>query len=253
MKNSSQIVGCSLIKKTIFYALMSLVCFYSCFNTKIAERSEIKQKSNSNSTQNLPYVFQNCESSNKCVGLFDCYHSFLLSDQLFEYPNYNNSGKYFNMDSLLNCTLLLYFNNEKRKYLAGKCLFSYYYKSYIRDRKSSFGFPPNSGIHKKILTNWNTSESFEVCMLYMDKNIHDSMGHGDCTNLTIEFFNQIILKKIKTIGGMDFWTYFDRNVKNRDHGPEDCYDSLYEVIYPLLKQAWEDGKIELKESPINNR
>ena len=123
----------------------------------------------------------------------------------------------------------------------------------IRDRKSSFGFPPNSGIHKKILTNWNTSESFEVCMLYMDKNIHDSMGHGDCTNLTIEFFNQIILKKIKTIGGMDFWTYFDRNGKNRDHGTEDCYDRLYEVIYPLLKQAWEDGKIELKESPINNR
>ena len=52
---------------------------------------------------------------------------------------------------------------------------------------------------------------------------------GDCTNLSIEFFNRIILPKIKTIDGMDFWTYFDKH-NHGNHGPADCYDSMYEAI-----------------------
>jgi hypothetical protein len=84
----------------------------------------------------------------------------------------------------------------------------------------------------------------------MSKNEHDSMGHGDCTNVGYEFFNSIVLPKIKSIDGVDFWTYYFRSNPNISPFYGDCYDRFYAAMYPLLKKAWEEGKIELHAPEI---
>ncbi|MCB9309466.1 MAG: hypothetical protein H6567_05345 [Lewinellaceae bacterium] len=231
------------MKWVVLSSILLIFICASCSKKNLGNSKKKESKSESNMVNQ--YSFKKCESSETCPGVFDCYYTFLLYDHLFEYQNLNQTWNYFNLDSLLKCTFLIYENNSDLKLIAEECLYSFYNKMFLAAKKSGRPVSPLKGIHYNILINWNTIRSFELCLQFFSMNDHDSMGHGDCTNLSIEFFNRIILPKIKTIEGMDFWTYFDKH-NHGNHGPADCYDSMYEALYPMLKKAWEEGKIVLK-------
>lgn len=237
-----------MILKTLIKFTFILV-WSSCMNTKLVKTDTQKTEIVSDSIQITPYIFEICESSNTCEGLFDCYHKFLLSDQLFEYTTFNTARSYFNIDTLLDCTLHMYQNNKVKSDLAAQCLFSYYNKLYLKGIERGRGATPYRGIHHKILTNWNTVKSFDICIQFISFNVHDSMGHGDCTNLTIDFLFKIVYPKIKTIYDQEPDQFYINLTKHLDNEQNyaDCFDSVYKIMYPTLKKAWEEGKIELKE------
>jgi len=103
------------MKLVILYPLIYLVFLTSCVNTKIVEENKVKQSSNIEKSENSTYIFQNCESKTTCDELFDCYHSYLLSDQPFEFNTLKESQNYFNLDSLLGCTLSKYKSGSMKK------------------------------------------------------------------------------------------------------------------------------------------
>jgi len=86
----------------------------------------------------------------------------------------------------------------------------------------------------------------------MSENVHDSMGHGDCNNLTIDFMNTIVLSKIKSIYNQDPDQFYLNLTKHMDNEQnyEDCFDSVFKIMYPALKKAWEEEKIVLKTDQI---
>jgi len=86
--------------------------------------------------------------------------------------------------------------------------------------------------------------------LYTSKNRHDSMGHGDCKNLGIEFFHFVVVPKILSIDGMQPYDYLYKNLKGVYDTNEDCQHSYYNAIHPLIKKAWDDGKIILKTNQV---
>jgi len=52
--------------------------------------------------------------------------------------------------------------------------------------------------------------------------------------------------KIKTIYGQDLNDYLGKHLDyDNEKNYEDCFDSFYNTLYPLIKKAWEEGKIEL--------
>lgn len=188
-----------------------------------------------------------------CETLLNCHYSKFLETP---YPFiYDKIDKKNDIGDLLTCAVQI--NSKRDKYFEiTNNILNHYYLTNFKKSKINNGGTLISGVHMNnrfynILSNWNTKESFNICMLYVSKNVHDSMGHGDCSNHSIEFFNHIVLPKIKSVAGLDFWTYFEKNTPNADHGPADCYDSLYEALYNVLKQAWEEGKIELKDAQNN--
>jgi len=213
-------------------------CKSSRYNESVGKSTEIEK----NKTSNQPYVFKYCTGRNSCPELFDCYHTYFLSDKLFDYETSRQSRKFFRFDSLMDCTISVYINDKNKRDLADNCLYNFYSKVHLESVKENRSGMPIGTLEMHPLNRWNSRKSFDVCILLMSKNEHDSMGHGDCTNVGYKFFMQVVLPKIKSIDGVDFWTYFDRNNKG-DHGPADCYDSFYEAIYTLLTKAWEEGKI----------
>ncbi|MBK9256176.1 MAG: hypothetical protein IPM42_11870 [Saprospiraceae bacterium] len=185
---------------------------------------------------------------NDCVAILDCHYlNFMQTESPFFYDKIdqiNDIGK------LLECAVEMV---AKKNYFSEKAeniLYHYYFSKY---KKAHFydESPLISGLENSqnrfynILRKWKTQKSYEICLLYLNKNSHDSTGHGDCTNLSVQFFEEIVLPKIKTIDGMDFWTYFDKNTKDVGIGPVDCFDAFYNAMFPLLKKAWEDGNIVL--------
>lgn len=234
----------------ILYPLLCLLFLTSCFNTKIVKNSDKKLEIKSDTIQDMPFEFKNCETSNTCVGLFDCYHTYLKSDQLFDYKTLKESRTYFKLDSLLNCTSYVFVNDTERKQLAEECLYAFYHQIHLRAKIKGQGGIPFGNLHYKIFKEWNSVKSFEICIILLSLNVHDSMGHGDCTNQTIDFLFKIVYPKIKSIYGQDPDQFYLNLTKHLDNEQNyaDCFDSVYKIIYPALKKAWEEGKIELKNA-----
>ncbi len=222
-----------------------LLIFFSCKSKLVIERPQeeayisYKRYVIDTSCQNID--IDNCEFMVQCH-----YSRFMSTDYPFIFDLIDNKNK---VGDLLDCSVTI---NQKKDSLYNKTnmILSHYFLSHIRKSKINNGSLLISGIflHNRfyrLLSQWNTEEAFNICMQLSSKNIHDSMGDGDCTNLSVDFINTIVLPKIKTIEGMDFWAYFEKH-NHGDHGSADCYDSMYEAIYPMLKKAWDEGKIVLK-------
>lgn len=149
-------------------------------------------------------------------------------------------------------------NSRRDKYFETTSnILNHYYLTNFNKAKINGGSILISGVHKNnrfynILSNWNSKESFNICILYMSENVHDSMGHGDCNNLTIDFMNTIVLSKIKSIYNQDPDQFYLNLTKHMDNEQnyEDCFDSVFKIMYPALKKAWEEEKIVLKTDQI---
>ncbi|MCB9309464.1 MAG: hypothetical protein H6567_05335 [Lewinellaceae bacterium] len=228
----------------IFLALISII------NNSCIKTNSVIQTNTNNSQIDTIIISKldliKCDDSLNCEPNFDCYHTYF---ELF--PRFNNemrvqSNKLFDLDTMKQCILNIYLGNNSKSEFADESLYQYYLNvCKLSDYRNWKRVPYGGNLNNHLLSKWNSRKSFEICMKLISKNEHDSMGHGDCFNKSVNFINTIVLPKIKTIEGMDFWTYFDKH-NHGDHGPADCYDSMYEALYPMLKKAWEEGKIVLK-------
>lgn len=237
------------MKLVILYPLIYLVFLTSCVNTKIVEENKVMQRSNIEKNENSTYIFQNCESKATCDELFDCYHTYLLSEQPFEYNNLKESWNYFNIDSLLECTLAIYKHEAKKKDLAAECFYSFYNNMHLTEKAKGKGVSPYTGIHYKILTNWNSRKSFEICLQFSSIKDLDRWGDVECTNRSIRFINLVLLPKIQTINNKtpdQFYIDLVRHLNPDKDFDADCYNSVYKIVYPAIKKAWDEGKIVLK-------
>ena len=240
------------IKLLIFLSVWTV---QSCHLYK-ANNIDKKVESSDDNKVNVFKIDTTCiyYSIEDCQGLFNChYTNFLNTTYPFIFTKIDKAN---DIGDFLECAVKINKLNDSFYVRTNIALTHYFMAKYMKAVKSKgTGSPLISGVNiqfnrfYRILYDWNCKESFEICVLYMGKNWHDSMGHGDCTNVGFEFFNEIVLPKIKSVDGLDFWTYFDRNNKE-DHGPADCYDSFYDAIYKMIKKAWEEGKIELHAPEI---
>jgi len=146
-------------------------------------------------------------TSGDCHGLFNChYTNFLNTTYPFIYTNIDKSN---DIGNFLKCAVKINKLNDSFYMRTNIALKHYFMSKYMKAAKSNSS-PLISGVDirfnrfYRILYDWNCKESFEICVLYLGKNWHDSMGHGDCTNVGYEFFNSIVLPKIKSIDGVDF-------------------------------------------------
>ncbi|MCB9309468.1 MAG: hypothetical protein H6567_05355 [Lewinellaceae bacterium] len=239
------------MSQKIKFVLVSIIFFsyYSCgrkINYSENKVQEVKWKISER------YLFDTLclnKDGNTCENLFDCHYKRFISAN---YVDFNEKIDSVNIiGDLLYCSVQLLKNKNIRQKEANVLLYHFY--NNFNKYTINYGFKsplysPIDTLNNKfvnILSQWNTVEAFDICMQYSSKNYHDSMGHGDCENLSVEFIIKIVIPKIKTIDGTNFWTYFDKH-NHGDHGPADCYDSMYEALYPMLKKAWEEGKIVLK-------
>jgi len=194
-----------------------------------------------------PYVFKECASKDDCVVLFDCYHDFLYHPSIVDYQTRIIADRYFDFTKLKECAVYLYQTDSIRRELADNCLYNYgqtIFEKYSNQLGRSA--MPSGNLAEYTLKDWNSRRAFEVFLLWMSKNEHDSMGHGDCTNVGVKFFDQIVAPKIKTIYGQDLNDYLGKHLDyDNEKNYEDCFDSFYNTLYPLIKKAWEEGKIEL--------
>jgi len=187
-----------------------------------------------------PYIFEVCESKDDCTVLFDCYNSYFLSGKVLAFETRNESIKYFDFKQLLDCTIYLFNKDTLRKELADSCLYKYYYDYF------QYHFSAGTAMWEEHsqLKKWNSKKAFEICILMMEKNSID-YTEGYCVNRGVIFFENIVESRIKTIYGEEFNTYFYKNVKFQIDQKPDCFKSYYDALYPLIKKAWEDGKIVL--------
>jgi len=230
------------------HILLSLIIivFISCKTVK-KESDPGDQALTKQDTTVQPYVFKECASKDDCVMLFDCYHDFFFYPSLLDYKTQEVSNRYFDFGKLLECTVYVFNNDNSRKELADQCLFKFCQYSFEKCVKSGNITMPYGNLTNFSLKNWNSKRSFTAFLLLMSKNDHYSMGHGDCTNVGVKFFDQIVAPKIKTIYGQDLNDYLGKHLDyDNEKNYEDCFDSFYNTLYPLIKKAWEEGKIELK-------
>ena len=239
------------MKAYTYLLLPIIILFTSCFSRKTTSNYKNETRINNDTITISSISFKKCHNDFDCDNKFDCYHKYF---ELF--PRFDNNLKiesrnYFIMDSLKSCIISLYMENGERSNAADQSLYKYYLNIFLKSSKNGRSPIPRGNLNEHIMHRWNSRKSFDVCILLMSKNYHDSMGHGDCTNVGYEFFMQIVLPKIKSIDGVDFWTYYFRsNPPHMSPFYGDCYDRFYTTMYPLLKKAWEEGKIELNETNV---
>jgi len=234
-----------------FYFIISafsiITLLAGCSTSKKVTLHNGNNKATISDTIISPYKFKECPSREDCATLFDCYHDFFFHPLLLDYNTRETSSKYFNFRKLLECTVYVFNTDSSRKEQADKCLYSYIEANYYKYTKPM----PTGDLSNYPLKSWISKRAFESHLLYMSKNYHDSMGHGDCTNVGVKFFNKIVLPKIRTIYGEKPLDYLGKHLPyDNEANEKDCGDALYNVLYPLIKQAWEEGKIELHAPEI---
>ena len=226
------------------FILIFIVTILGCNSPKNISKQSIHTKQMAELNQ--PYIFKTCPGRNYCPDIFDCYFGYFLAEDLFKYETSRQARNYFNFDSLRECTVTIYLTDKKRRDMADYCLYEFYRKVHIASIAENRSGMPIGNLENHTLKRWNSRKSFSICILLMSKNEHDSMGHGDCTNVGVKFFSQIVAPKIKTIYGQDLSDYLYKHLDyDNEKNYEDCFDSFYNTLYPLIKQAWEEGKIEL--------
>ncbi|MBK9150636.1 MAG: hypothetical protein IPM26_06380 [Saprospiraceae bacterium] len=188
------------------------------------------------------------------IEFFECYKNVLLN---FTYDALNiNFYKNYGIGTLLNIAVKLAQNDSLINYKSDAYLYSFfntrfYYLNQPNFKHLSPMMISNQDLVKTLKT-WNTNKSFEICLLYMSKNRHDSMGHGDCTNVGVKFYFNIVQPKIKSIDGLDPNIFIASHILwDNETNEKDCYDAFYNALYPLIKKAWEDDKIVLLSDENN--
>lgn len=105
----------------------------------------------------------------------------------------------------------------------------------------------------RILTKINNKNSFKLHLKIFSYNKCDRPGHGIETSTGVGYFEYMMLPLISTINGIpanDFYKEYKLEHYFFDNR-EDCGLNYYNKLYQFIKQAWEEGKIELKD--INNK
>jgi len=242
-------------RQKVKFVLLSFIFFsyYSC-GRKI-NYSENKVQENRWMIAEKYQVDTPCliKDGNKCENLFDCHYKRFLSSNYVDF--YEKIDSINIVGDLLFCSTQLIKNKNIRQKEANSLLYHFYtnFNKYTINYgfKSPLYSPIDTFYNKfiNVLCQWNTVEAFDICMQYSSKNTHDSMGHGDCRNLSVDFINTIVLPKIKTINNKTPDQFYIDLVRHLDHDIDfetDCYDSVYNIVYPAIKKNWEEGKIVLK-------
>ena len=239
-----------------FYFIISAFSIITTLAGCSTSKKETLQNANNKATISdtiiSPYKFKECPSREDCTTLFDCYHDFLYHPSVVDYKTSLIADRYFDFNNLLKCAVYLYQTDTNRRELADNSLYNYGQTIFnIYSKKRGVTIMPSGNLSVYILKDWNSRRAFETFLLWMSKNGHDSMGHGDCTNVGVKFFSQIVAPKIKTIYGQDLSDYLYKHLDyDNEKNYEDCFDSFYNTLYPLIKQAWEEGKIELNATNV---
>lgn len=131
-----------------------------------------------------------------------------------------------------------------------------YCKLYIEDRVTLNMHPTffnKSDAIGRILTKIIDENSFNLHLKIFSFNKCDKPGHGVETSTGVGYFEYIMLPLISKINGIEadkfYANYLKENFFFKD--TNDCALSYYRELYQFIKQAWEDGKIELKDVQIN--
>lgn len=112
----------------------------------------------------------------------------------------------------------------------------------------------NSGLISKIILKIDSKERFELQLKIFTYNEPYDWGHGPdrCESTGVVYFVSQIMPGIKSINGQNVreW-YKEFELENYFYNyKDDCELSYYNLLYAYIKNAWEEGKIELKEGDI---
>jgi hypothetical protein len=241
------------MQKIILNLMLLIFFLQSCNSIKnVSEEKSIETKKYTNNTDMKIDTTCNKYDVKDCHAIFSChYKNFIDTPFPFIYSKIDSTN---DIGDFLECCIFINSSKVNNSINANNAL-SHYYLSIYTQANLNGQSPLQSGVgytnrFYRILHQWNSREAFEICLFYISKNRHDSMGHGDCTNLAVKFFEKIMMPKIVSIDGLDYWTYYDKHVKDVYPGPSDCYDSYYNAMYPLIKKAWDEGKIVLKTDQV---
>ncbi|MBK9150648.1 MAG: hypothetical protein IPM26_06440 [Saprospiraceae bacterium] len=237
---------------TIFLFIVSIISYYSCsINSKkiIKKYPDLVESLRPDTTS---YIFKECDSKGDCIALFDCYNDFFFHSTMLDYSTQQTAINYFDFGRLIDCTVYVFKNDSVRKEKADLCLYNFCLESHKKWINTDRTAMPIGNLDNYKLKNWNSKRAIQAFILLMSKNSHDSMGHGDCTNVGVKFYFNIVQPKIKSIDGLDPNIFIASHILwDNETNERDCYDAFYNALYPLIKKAWEDDKIVLLSDENN--
>ena len=188
-----------------------------------------------------------------CSYIISQYLNVLEGAKIYYRYDHNISNN-VTINSLIKCALDSNYISEKR---VQRALLNYV-ETFIKFTKDNNRHPTIFNLENnigKILSSIITKECFELHLRIFSYN--DCVGHEPGTEQStgVSYFEYMVLPFISTLNGIpadDFYKEYKFEYYFADF-KDDCGQLYYDKLYNFIKQAWEDGKIELKESPINNR
>jgi hypothetical protein len=200
-------------------------------------------------------IFINCEQSDYsgCEHLVWCYHDKV--NIFANMPVSSNLGKY-KVSQILNCLVEVNNNNKELKGIANSTLVSYY--NIVLERRRKRRNPPSlldEAVHNynpfyKSFSEWNSKESFEIGLKFIEFKDIDCWDVGVCTNLRWDFITYVLLPKLTDESFLSYVSDYYKDLAAKglyeDHNNADMLEKFVQAFIDLMVQDWNDGKLKLK-------
>jgi hypothetical protein len=236
--------------KQIFFA-STMICVL--FILSCSKKSVINSETTIESQPVLP-LFVDCEQANYtgCEHVVWCYHNQVSS---FAPLQVHSSFGNYKVLEILNCFVEVSNSKGELQELANSTLIKYYSTRLERGKKRN---PPKvlgSGIHSnnpyyKAFSEWNSKESFELGLKFVEfKEIycHDV---GVCSNLRWDFITYVLLPKLTDESFLRYVSDYYKDLAAKglyeDHNNADMLEKFVQAFIDLMVQDWNDGKLKLK-------
>jgi hypothetical protein len=236
--------------KHILSAIFIFTTFFSCSkktNYIIQEETNLE-----NPHYNNPIIGCEIIDLNNCDQIFDCY-----KDKLLNSPNVSFLGKIDSVyvGKILDCSVNIFNNSEYRRAEANDLLVNYYLIHIDKGKKRN---PPRmlytnintSNIFYKILLEWNSMESFEIGIKFIEYSDINCWDHDVCENLRWQFINNVLFPKLSSTSQSRLLDYYFSKIESEGllFVFEDTkkLEKFVDAYCKLLIQDWNDGKLKLK-------
>lgn len=242
--------------KTNIYLIIFLFFLVSCHKKSFEHIHIIKNGSNVNK------INPNCQNIdlNDCYKIFDCYSDKLVSTST---ESFNIYGKIDSIEILKVMECMAYVYNDsndsvtitKANEILGRCYLQHVEKKkkakpvrlYNGDVDSKYSF-------YKTLIEWNSKESFEIGLRFLEYTQIDCGGHSyGCKNRRFDFFNYVLLPKLsqssqKMLLNDEYFKIFEAMGSNYTLEGVEKSDKIFEKYLKWFNEKWQDGTLTLKEN-----
>jgi hypothetical protein len=200
----------------------------------------------------LPIVVD-CEESKYtgCEHVVWCFHNHVGN---FAPLQMHSSFGNHKVLTILNCLVEVNNNKGELQELANSTLIQYYSAALVRGEKSEPPMHLGGGIHSynpfyKSFAEWNSKESFELGLKFLEYKAIHCWDTNTCDNLRWNFITYVLLPKLdmpSTKRTVRYRWELESEGIYEDVNNMDNLEKFVEAFIELMIQDWNDGKLKLK-------